>query len=264
MCGNLWLSRTTRFARDPGRTATSTLSVLRNVVAAATSSAPRANAHDASEDNTEESEDDDEISESGEAAEDVDAVPGSTGDLPVSPKKHRPAQRCLQVSSGGPTLARDPSRAAQDAEEKARTRNRTSSNRLGGGTFALSGITSMCWAMRARGPRVRAKKWMDQREKEVRNEEAKNAAARNEMMGLQIYLREESNLRSENKAIRRREDSEQREPLKKLDAKSVITLAAKKLHPQNSTDRRTSPKAEPVMRNSPLTEKKLTSDTSRG
>ncbi|KAG3198264.1 hypothetical protein PC128_g6183 [Phytophthora cactorum] len=49
---------------------------LRNVVAAATSSAPRANAHDASEDNTEESEDDDEISESGEAAEDVDAVPG--------------------------------------------------------------------------------------------------------------------------------------------------------------------------------------------
>ncbi|KAG3198259.1 hypothetical protein PC128_g6184 [Phytophthora cactorum] len=105
---------------------------------------------------------------------------------------------------------------------------------------------------------------MDQREKEVRNEEAKTAAARNEMMGLQIYLREESNLRSENKAIRRREDSEQREPLKKLDAKSVITLAAKKLHPQNSTDRRTSPKAEPVMRKSPLTEKNLTSDTSRG
>ncbi|KAG3171628.1 hypothetical protein PI124_g2241 [Phytophthora idaei] len=101
-------------------------------------------------------------------------------------------------------------------------------------------------------------------EKEVRNEEAKNAAARNEMMGLQIYLREESNLRSENKAIRRREDSEQREPLKKLDGKSVITLAAKKLHPQNSTDRRTSPKTEPVMRNSPLTEKKLASDTSRG
>ncbi|KAG4062565.1 hypothetical protein PC123_g2586 [Phytophthora cactorum] len=286
---------------------------LRNVVAAATSSAPRANAHDASEDNTEESEDDDEISESGEAAEDVDAVPGpeqedkqqpqivgsvvtSRGVFDISladeawsdgvedEEGSQGDTTNLELASAEQTSHQATGHAEETLEPDRRQPKpylkqppgrwdlriiRDNLDVLGDASSGSKGKrhgseTSSVNGTYTANKRVRAKKWMDQREKEVRNEEAKTAAARNEMMGLQIYLREESNLRSENKAIRRREDSEQREPLKKLDAKSVITLAAKKLHPQNSTDRRTSPKAEPVMRKSPLTEKNLTSDTSRG
>ncbi|RAW35742.1 hypothetical protein PC110_g7973 [Phytophthora cactorum] len=303
---------------------------LRNVVAAATSSAPRANAHDASEDNTEESEDDDEISESGspldfrgpeqedkqqpqlvgsvvtsrgvfdisladeawsDGVEDEEGSQGDTTNLelasaeqtshqatghaeetlepdrrqPVDPKSIvllRGASRFLLEDQHSREILQPPGRwdlriIRDNLDVLGDASSGSKGKRHGSETSSVNGTYTA-------NKRVRAKKWMDQREKEVRNEEAKTAAARNEMMGLQIYLREESNLRSENKAIRRREDSEQREPLKKLDAKSVITLAAKKLHPQNSTDRRTSPKAEPVMRKSPLTEKNLTSDTSRG
>ncbi|KAG3171627.1 hypothetical protein PI126_g1751 [Phytophthora idaei] len=198
---------------------------LRNVVAAATSSAPRANAHDASEDNTEESEDDDEISESGEAAEDVDAVPGpeqedkqqpqlvgsvvtsrgvfdisladeawsdgvedeegSKGDTTnlelasaeqTSHQATGHAEETLEPDRRQPVdpksiaLLRGASRFLLEGQHSRETlveRHRTPRKRLvletvpqatawAVGTFALSGITSMCWAMRARGPRVNA------------------------------------------------------------------------------------------------------------
>ncbi|KAF4135431.1 hypothetical protein GN958_ATG15387 [Phytophthora infestans] len=152
------------------------------------------------------------------------------------PKDNRGAQSSQISPRDPPHLTRDPNKAAQDAAE-ARTKRKTSSNRLGGADLRilranieeLGGSTPNAKGKRnstdsssqsgtyTANKRIRAKKRMQLLEKELQDIEAKQSLGGNEMMGLLMFMREESNRRADLEDKRRREDRAERLAVEKAE-----------------------------------------------
>ncbi|GMF37508.1 unnamed protein product [Phytophthora fragariaefolia] len=137
--------------------------------------------------------------------------------------------RATFASPDGPPLARDPTRAAQDAVEMARNKSRnTASNRLGGCDLRvmrdnldeMTGRPSAAGGKRgtpdssahgatyASNKRPRAKKRLYQRRKEVDEATEKHSAIGADMLQVLMFMREDADRRAETEDRRRREDRE--------------------------------------------------------
>ncbi|KAE9164030.1 hypothetical protein PF005_g30196 [Phytophthora fragariae] len=139
------------------------------------------------------------------------------------------AARATYASPGGAPLARDPSRALDDAIEMARNKKKsTASNRLGGCDLRvmrdnLDELTtrppsaggkrdtpdsSSNGATYASNKRVRAKKRLEQLRKEMDEATDKQSAAGADMLQVLMFMCEDADRRAETEDRRRREDRE--------------------------------------------------------
>ncbi|KAE9260854.1 hypothetical protein PR003_g34177, partial [Phytophthora rubi] len=139
------------------------------------------------------------------------------------------AARATYASPGGAPLARDPSRALDDAIEMARNKKKsTASNRLGGCDLRvmrdnLDELTtrppsaggkrdapdsSGNGTTYASNKRVRAKKRLEQLRKEMDEATDKQSAAGADMLQVLMFMREDADRRAETEDRRRREDRE--------------------------------------------------------
>jgi hypothetical protein len=135
------------------------------------------------------------------------------------------------ASPRGPALSRDPSRAVVDSQEmQLHTKKNTVSNRLGGGDLRVlrdnlgemntrstgsgskrdSTESSASGATYVSNKRARARKRLDQLQKEMDEGEAKHSTAGGDMMQILVFMREDGDHRAEVEDRRRREDREAR------------------------------------------------------
>ncbi|KAE8875734.1 hypothetical protein PF010_g25941 [Phytophthora fragariae] len=157
------------------------------------------------------------------------ALPRSTG----RPRSTRRGPNPTMASPDGPMLQRDPSRAAEDDREVDENRNlNVASNRLGGhdlrvlrdnvatltenlvnangkrastGTDATSTDPSY-----AQNKRVRAKKRLDEIQREIDDLEKRQSSSGGDLMGMLLLLQKDSDRRLQSEERRRREDREER------------------------------------------------------
>ncbi|EGZ11529.1 hypothetical protein PHYSODRAFT_250540 [Phytophthora sojae] len=154
---------------------------------------------------------------------------------PVTPRAvGRPKRDCQPLASvaspDGPTLTRNPDRAASDAAEAEKhKRLHNTSDRLGGrdlrvlrDNFEVMGgrdpgakaksppSESSVTAMYAASKRNQAKKHMDSIDKELKEAEAADAAMGSEMKDLLLFFREDADRRAESEGERRREERDKR------------------------------------------------------
>ncbi|POM69055.1 Hypothetical protein PHPALM_14700 [Phytophthora palmivora] len=145
------------------------------------------------------------------------------------------------TATGGPTLQRDPSRAAADARELLTNHNLSvASNRLGGQdlrvfrdnfdtmthsilnengkratNYGTDGSSSN--ASYTKNKRVKAKQRMNAMQREIEEAERKQLSSGNEMMRMLLVLQKESDRRAEADERRRREDREERMEIEKRE-----------------------------------------------
>ncbi|KAE8956141.1 hypothetical protein PF011_g31576, partial [Phytophthora fragariae] len=148
------------------------------------------------------------------------------------------AARATYASPGGAPLARDPSRALDDAIEMARNKKKsTASNRLG--RCDLRVMRDNMYELTTRPPsaggkrdapdsssngttyasnkRVRAKKRLEQLRKEMDEATDKQSAAGADMLQVLMFVREDADRRAETEDRRRREDRESAAAAEKIE-----------------------------------------------
>ncbi|KAE9007397.1 hypothetical protein PR002_g16211 [Phytophthora rubi] len=159
------------------------------------------------------------------------AVRAKATGRPKGARRASPSARATFASPDGPALSRDPMRVVDDAQEMQRhSKISTASNRLGGSDLRVlrdnmsemnsrvsnsgnkrdSIESSTSGATYASNKRTRARKRIEQLQKEMDEVEARQSSAGGDMMQVLVFMREEADRRAETEDRRRREDREAR------------------------------------------------------